>query len=175
MRGFKRDILYSFHIINRERVPEVSQFDVCFQSKHIYRIRNKLNNEYKYWITQSAKLRAKHSQKVYKLHWIQNIYQKKKNCGGEKTAKLCCWESKKEREKKNVIKFPLKKYLWFLKKSMALSSCPRMTHIIISFSSFLRVYLKKENLSTRFSPLLYSNGSLFSFIQSLKKRLDAPG
>lgn len=100
MRGFKRDILYSFHIINRERVPEVSQCDVCFQSKHIYRIRNKLNNEYKYWITQSAKLRAKHSQKVYKLHWIQNIYQKKKNCGGEKTAKLCCWESKKEREKK---------------------------------------------------------------------------
>lgn len=115
MRGFKRDILYSFHIINRERVPEVSQFDVCFQSKHIYRIRNKLNNEYKYWITQSAKLRAKHSQKVYKLHWIQNIYQKKKIVGGKKQQSFAVGKVRKK-EKKNVIKFPLKKYLWFLKK-----------------------------------------------------------
>lgn len=102
------------------------------------------------------------------------ITLEEKNCRGKKQQSFAVGKVRKK-EKKNVIKFPLKKYLWFLKKSMALSSCPRMTHIIISFSSFLRVYLKKENLSTRFSPLLYSNGSLFSFIQSLKKRLDAPG
>lgn len=122
-----------------------------------------------------CKTKSKAQSKSIQITLDSKYLLEEKNCGGEKTAKLCCWESKKEREKKNVIKFPLKKYLWFLKKSMALSSCPRMTHIIISFSSFLRVYLKKENLSTRFSPLLYSNGSLFSFIQSLKKRLDAPG
>lgn len=121
-----------------------------------------------------CKTKSKAQSKSIQITLDSKYLLEEKKLWGEKTAKLCCWESKKEREK-NVIKFPLKKYLWFLKKSMALSSCPRMTHIIISFSSFLRVYLKKENLSTRFSPLLYSNGSLFSFIQSLKKRLDAPG
>lgn len=121
-----------------------------------------------------CKTKSKAQSKSIQITLDSKYLLEEKNCGGKKQQSFAVGKVRKK-EKKNVIKFPLKKYLWFLKKSMALSSCPRMTHIIISFSSFLRVYLKKENLSTRFSPLLYSNGSLFSFIQSLKKRLDAPG
>lgn len=62
-----------------------------------------------------CKTKSKAQSKSIQITLDSKYLLEEKKLWGEKTAKLCCWESKKEREK-NVIKFPLKKYLWFLKK-----------------------------------------------------------